>query len=33
LKNQLSEKLKLIGFTSVTIDEQGYLPGKINLIS
>jgi len=31
--NQLSEKLKLIGFTSVTIDEQGYLPGKINLIS
>ena len=31
--NQLSEKLKLIGFTSVEIDKEGYKPGKINVIS
>ena len=31
--NQLSEKLKLIGFTSVEIDKDGYRPGKINVIS
>jgi len=31
--NQLSEKLKLIGFTSVEIDKDGYSPGKINVIS
>ena len=31
--NQLSEKLKLIGFTSVKIDKDGYRPGKINVIS
>ena len=31
--NQLSEKLKLIGFTSVEIDKEGYRPGKINVIS
>jgi uncharacterized protein len=31
--NQLSEKLKVIGFTSVEIDKDGYRPGKINVIS
>ena len=31
--NQLSEKLKVIGFTSVEIDKDGYKPGKINVIS
>ena len=31
--NHLSEKLKVIGFTSVEIDKDGYKPGKINVIS
>ena len=31
--NQLNEKLKIIGFTSVEIDRDGYKPGKINVIS
>jgi pyridinium-3,5-biscarboxylic acid mononucleotide sulfurtransferase len=31
--NQLNEKLKVIGFTSVEIDKDGYKPGKINVIS
>ena len=31
--DQLSEKLKVIGFTSVEIDREGYKPGKINVIS
>ena len=31
--NQLNEKLKVIGFTSVEIDKDGYSPGKINVIS
>ena len=30
--DQLSEKLKVIGFTSVEIDKDGYRPGKINVI-
>ena len=30
--NQLSEKLKMIGFTSVEIDQDVYMPGKINVI-
>jgi uncharacterized protein len=30
--NQLNEKLKMIGFTSVEIDQDGYMPGKINVI-
>ena len=30
---QLNEKLKVIGFTSVEIDKEGYKPGKINVIS
>jgi len=32
LMNQLTEKLKLIGFSSVNIDKDGYKPGKINVI-
>ena len=31
-QNQLNEKLKIIGFTSVEIDREGYRPGKINVI-
>ena len=31
--NQLNKKLKMIGFTSVEIDKDGYRPGKINVIS
>ena len=31
--NQLNEKLKMIGFTSMEIDKEGYKPGKINVIS
>ena len=31
--DQLNEKLKIIGFTSVEIDKDGYKPGKINVIS
>ena len=30
--NQLNEKLKMIGFTSMEIDKDGYRPGKINVI-
>jgi uncharacterized protein len=30
---QLTEKLKMIGFTSVEIDQEGYKPGKINVIA
>jgi pyridinium-3,5-biscarboxylic acid mononucleotide sulfurtransferase len=30
--NQLNEKLKMIGFTSMEIDRDGYKPGKINVI-
>ena len=33
IMNQLNEKLKMIGFTSVEIDKDGYKPGKINVIS
>ena len=32
IMNQLNEKLKIIGFTSVEIDKEGYKPGKINVI-
>ena len=32
IMNQLNEKLKLIGFSSVDIDKDGYKPGKINVI-
>ena len=30
---ELKSKLKSIGFESVTIDETGYRPGKINVIT
>jgi uncharacterized protein len=30
---QITEKLKLIGFSSVEIDQEGYKPGKINVIA
>jgi len=33
IMNQLNEKLKIIGFTSVEIDKEGYKPGKINVIT
>jgi len=33
IMNQITEKLKLIGFSSVDVDEDGYKPGKINVIS
>ena len=31
--DQITEKLKMIGFTSVEIDPEGYKPGKINVIA
>ena len=31
--DELIAKLKLIGFDSVTVDEDGYRPGKINVIA
>ena len=31
--NQISEKLKMIGFTDVEVDQEGYKPGKINVIA
>ena len=30
---QLTEKLKMIGFNSVKVDQEGYKPGKINVIA
>jgi len=30
---QITEKLKIIGFTAVEIDSDGYIPGKINVIA
>jgi len=33
LLKQIIEKLKMIGFASVKIDEEGYGPGKINVIA
>ena len=30
---QITEKLKLIGFTAVKIDTEGYKPGKINVMA
>ena len=32
IMSQLNQKLKIIGFTSVEIDKDGYKPGKINVI-
>ncbi|AJM91956.1 MULTISPECIES: ATP-dependent sacrificial sulfur transferase LarE [Nitrosopumilus] len=31
--NKITEKLKLIGFSSVEVDQEGYKPGKINVIA
>ena len=33
LLEQLSEKLKMIGFSEVEVDPEGYKPGKINVIA
>lgn len=33
LLQQLSEKLRFIGFTKVEVDPEGYKPGKINVIA
>jgi uncharacterized protein len=30
---QITEKLKMIGFTAVEVDSDGYMPGKINVIA
>jgi len=30
---QITEKLKMIGFTAVELDQEGYKPGKINVIA
>ncbi len=30
---QITDKLKLIGFTAVEVDPDGYVPGKINVIA
>ncbi len=30
---QITEKLNMIGFTTVEIDQEGYKPGKINVIT
>ncbi|MFB5609044.1 MAG: TIGR00268 family protein, partial [Nitrosarchaeum sp.] len=30
--NEITNKLKLIGFSSAHIDPEGYRPGKINVI-
>jgi uncharacterized protein len=30
---QITDKLKMIGFTAVEIDQEGYKPGKINVIA
>lgn len=32
IMNDITEKLKLVGFSSVTIDPHGYSPGKINVM-
>ena len=31
--DEITEKLKMVGFTSVEIDPEGYKPGKINVIA
>jgi len=30
---EITKKLKLIGFSDVIIDSEGYSPGKINVIA
>ena len=29
---QITEKLKMIGFAAVEVDQEGYKPGKINVV-
>jgi uncharacterized protein len=31
--NEITEQLKLIGFSDVIVDSEGYIPGKINVIA
>jgi uncharacterized protein len=31
--NEITKKLKMIGFSAVEIDPDGYKPGKINVIA
>lgn len=31
--SEITKKLKMIGFTSVEVDQEGYKPGKINVIA
>lgn len=31
--NQITEKLKMIGFVTVEVDQEGYKPGKINVVA
>lgn len=31
--NKITEKLKMIGFSAVEVDQDGYKPGKINVIT
>ncbi|AFS80216.1 ExsB family protein [Candidatus Nitrosopumilus koreensis AR1] len=31
--DKITEKLKMIGFSSVEVDQEGYKPGKINVIA
>jgi uncharacterized protein len=33
IMNTITEKLKMIGFSAVEIDKDGYKPGKINVIA
>lgn len=33
IMKQIIEKLKMIGFTTVEVDQEGYRPGKINVIA
>jgi len=33
IMNKITEKLKMIGFSTVEIDQDGYKPGKINVIA
>ena len=30
---QITEKLRMIGFTTVEVDQEGYKPGKINVVA
>ena len=32
IKSEIFSKLKMIGFSNIEIDPEGYSPGKLNLI-